>query len=211
MYISDTQLKSFLSDAGLVSQKDFDIAEKEAKESGKSVGDILVGKSAIGEDELRRTYAYILGIPFISLIGTHIKFETLSLIPEPVARRNNIIAYNRKDDELEVVMLDTDDLAAIDFIKKKTHLKILPRLTDVASVKFALKEYQASLKDNLGDVIERESSALEKGAGAEGTEEDLRKVAEGVSAVRIVDTLIRHASAQRWVAGSGGGRACARR
>ena len=196
MYISDTQLKSFLSDAGLVSQKDFDIAEKEAKESGKSVGDILVGKSAIGEDELRRTYAYILGIPFVSLIGTHIKFETLSLIPEPVARRNNIIAYNRKDDELEVVMLDTDDLAAIDFIKKKTHLKILPRLTDVASVKFALKEYQASLKDNLGDVIERESSALEKGAGAEGTEEDLRKVAEGVSAVRIVDTLIRHASAQ---------------
>ena len=32
-------------------------------------------------------------------------------------------------------MLDTDDLAAIDFIKKKTQLKILPRLTDVASIK----------------------------------------------------------------------------
>ena len=132
MYISDTHLKSFLADAGLVSQKDFDVAEREAKESGKQVSDILTAHNAIGEDELRRTYAYILGIPFVYLVGTAIKYETLSLIPEPVARRNNIIAYDHHGDELEVAMLDTDDLAAIDFIKKKTRLKVLPRLTDVA-------------------------------------------------------------------------------
>src|SRR3990167_1642404 len=134
MYISDTHLKSFLADAGLVSQKDFDAAEVEAKTTGQSVGDILTAKNAIGEDELRRTYAYILGIPFVSLAGTTIKYDTLSLIPEPVARRNNIIAYAHRGDELEVAMLDTDDLAAIDFIRKKTHLKILPRLTDAASI-----------------------------------------------------------------------------
>ena len=195
MYISDTHLKSFLADAGLVSQKDFDSAEKEAKESGRPVGEILTSKNAIGEDELRRTYAYILGIPFVSLMGTTIKYETLSLIPEPVARRNNIIAYNHRGDELEVAMLDTDDLAAIDFIKKKTRLKVLARLTDAASVKTALKQYQQGLKDNLGDVIQRETAALEKIAGGD-KEEDIRQLAEGVPAVRIVDTLLRHANAQ---------------
>jgi len=196
MYISDTHLKSFLADAGLVSQKDFDLAEAEAKQTGQSVGDILTAKNSIGEDELRRTYAYILGIPFVSLVGTNIKYETLSLIPEPIARRNNIIAFSHKGDELEVAMLDTDDLAAIDFIKKKTHLKVLPRLTDVASIKSALKQYQQGLKDNLGDVIERETAALEKTALGEGKELDLKEIAEGVPAVRIVDTLIRHANAQ---------------
>jgi type IV pilus assembly protein PilB len=194
MYISDTHLKAFLADAGLVSARDFDAAETEAKESGKPVGDILTAKNAIGEDELRRTYAYILGIPFISLTGTNIKYETLSEIPEPVARRNNIIAFNHRGDELEVAMLDTDDLAAIDFIKKKTRLKVLARLTDVASIKSALKQYQQGLKDNLGDVIRRETAALEK--TPEGKEENLREIAEGVPAVRIVDTLLRHASAQ---------------
>jgi type IV pilus assembly protein PilB len=194
MYISDTHLKSFLSDAGLVSQKEFDSAEAEAKESGKPIGDVLTAHNAIGEDELRRTYAYILGIPFVSLSGTTIKYDTLALIPEPVARRNNIIAYAQKGDELEVAMLDTDDLAAIDFIKKKTHLKVLPRLTDVASIKYALKQYQQSLKDNLGDVIQRETAALEKSGS--GEDANLREVAEGVSAVRIVDTLLRHANAQ---------------
>ncbi len=194
MYISDTHLKSFLADAGLVSQKDFDAAEADAKSEGRPIGELLISRNAIGEDELRRTYAYILGIPFVSLTGTNIKYDTLSLVPEPVARRNNIIAYNHRGDELEVAMLDTDDLAAIDFIKKKTRLKVLPRLTDAASIKSALKQYQQSLKDNLGDVIQEETNALEKTSG--GTEADLKQMAEGVPAVRIVDTLIRHASAQ---------------
>jgi len=199
MYISDTHLKSFLADAGLVSQKDFDAAEAEAKTEGKSVGEILTAHNSIGEDELRRTYAYILGIPFVSLTGTVIDYNTLSLIPEPIARRNNIIAYAHKGDELEVAMLDTDDLAAIDFIKKKTHLKILARLTDVASIKAALKQYQQGLKDNLGEVIARETEALKQtaaGQGEEAKEADLKQMAEGVPAVRIVDTLLRHANAQ---------------
>ncbi|HUO50337.1 MAG TPA: GspE/PulE family protein [Candidatus Paceibacterota bacterium] len=196
MYISDTHLKSFLADAGLVSQKDFEAAEKEAKDTGRTVGEILTAKNEIGEDELRRTYAYILGIPFVSLVGTQIKYDTLSLIPEPIARRNNIIAYNHKSEELEVAMLDTDDLAAIDFIKKKTHLKVLPRLTDAASIKAALKQYQQGLKDTLGDVINRETEALKQQGGGTEKEEDLRQMAEGVSAVRIVDTLLRHANAQ---------------
>lgn len=193
MYISDSHLKTFLADAGLVSQKDFDAAEQEAKASGKQVSDILTAHNVIGEDELRRTYAYILGIPFVNLVDTSIKYEVLSLIPEPLARRNNIIAYAKKSNELEVAMLDTDDLAAIDFIKKKTHLKVLPRLTDAASIKAALKQYQQSLKDNLGDVIQHETEALKKAGGGE---ENLEEMASGASAVRIVDTLLRHASAQ---------------
>lgn len=192
MYINNTQLKSFLTDAGLVSARDFDSAVKEAEESGKAVGDILTARNTISEDELRRTYAYILGIPFVSLNNIKINYETLSLIPEPIARRNNIIGYNKRDGELEVAMLDTDDLAAIDFIKKKTQLKILPRLTDTDSIKAALRLYQQSLKDNLGEVIERETESLAKSDDSA----DLQKVAEGTSAVRIVDTLLRHASAQ---------------
>jgi type IV pilus assembly protein PilB len=125
-----------------------------------------------------------------------IKFETLSLIPEPIARRNNIIAYNHRENDLEVAMLDTDDLAAIDFIKKKTHLKVLPRLTDIASIKYALKQYQQGLKDNLGDVIQRETDLIGANVPVDGKEEDLQHVAEGSSAVRIVDTLLRHAGAQ---------------
>ena len=49
--------------------------------------------------------------------------EILTLIPEPIARKHNIIAFAKKDDSLEVAMLDTDDLQALNSIKKKVGLK----------------------------------------------------------------------------------------
>jgi type IV pilus assembly protein PilB len=190
MFISEEHLQKFLLDGGLVSKSSFESAGREAKKTNRTVGEMLVAQGDIGEDELRRSYAYILGIPFVDLKKTKIDFQTLSLIPEPIARRNNIIAYNRKGDELEVAMLNTDDLAAIDFVKKKTRLKIQPRLTDVASIKQALRQYQRSLNDNLGEVIRKETEALE------GTIEDNDAAIEGSPVVKIVDTLLRHAIAQ---------------
>ena len=91
MYIPEEQLQKFLLDAGLVSKQAFDTAKREAAKSSRTIGEVLVSGGTVGEDELRRTYAYILGIPFVDLKKSKIDFETLSLIPEPIARHNNII------------------------------------------------------------------------------------------------------------------------
>ncbi|MAZ67306.1 hypothetical protein CL652_00875 [bacterium] len=197
MYINDEQLRAFLSDSGLVSQKKFDVATDKAEEKGITVSEVLVSEGEISEDDLRRSHAYVLGIPFVDLSSTKPDLNTLALIPEPIARRNNIVAFKQEGNELEVAMLDTDDLAAIDFVKKKTQLRILPRLTDAASIKHMLRQYQKSLRDELGDVIARESKTLEKfGKMRTDSEQDLRKLAEGVPAVRVLDSLLRHAIVQ---------------
>jgi len=197
MYINDEQLREFLSDSGLVSLKKFNAAAKKAEEKSITVSEVLVSEGEISEDDLRRSHAYILGIPFVDLSNTKPDLNTLTLIPEPIARRNNIVAFRQEDSELEVAMLDTDDLAAIDFVKKKTQLRILPRLTDADSIKHMLRQYQKSLRDELGDVIARESQTLEKfGKLQDGNEQDLRKLAEGVPAVRVLDSLLRHAIVQ---------------
>lgn len=130
MQIEEKQLKAFILDSGLVSKKEIGEAEKEGEKRKQSVGEILVGNGKLSEDDLRRVQAYVLGIPFVSLKGQKIDFETLSLIPEPIARNHNIVAFKKSDKGLEVAMLDTEDLEAIDFIKKKVGAKILPRLTD---------------------------------------------------------------------------------
>ena len=197
MYINDEQLGEFLSDSGLVSQKKFDGASKTAKSKSLTVSEVLVSEGEISEDDLRRSHAYVLGIPFVNLSDTKPDLATLALIPEPIARRNNIVAFQQDGSDLQVAMLDTDDLAAIDFVKKKTQLKILPRLTDAASIKNMLRRYQKSLRDELGDVIARESKTLEKfGKLQPENEKDLRELAEGVPAVRVLDSLLRHAIVQ---------------
>ncbi len=199
MRIQDAQLKRFIIDSGLVPKKDLEASEKRAEKEDKALYETLVSDGHMTEDDLRRVESYVLGIPFVALKGQKIDFEILSLIPEPVARNHNIIAYKKNADSLEVAMLDTADLPAIDFIKKKVGLKIMARLTDTESMKDALRQYQKTLKDEFGEIIMKETSALKVVAeenGEEVSEEDLKKMAEDLPVVRIVDTLLRHAIVQ---------------
>ena len=100
MRVSETQLKTFIVDSGLVSRKDIETAEKSAAERGQALGDMLVSLGMIAEDDLRRIHAHILGIPFISLSNSKIDFSVLSLIPEPIARKHNVVAYKKNQDSL---------------------------------------------------------------------------------------------------------------
>ncbi len=186
-------------DSGLVSRKDIEAAEHVAEQEKRPLADALVSSGAMTEDDLRRVESYVLGVPFVSLKNVKIDAPILSLIPEPIARNHNIIAYKKAEGTLEVAMLDTADLSAIDFVKKKVGLKILPRLTDTESMKNALMQYQKTLKDEFGDLIIKETAALKvlKEDGEEGvTEADLKKMAEDLPVVRVVDTLLRHAIIQ---------------
>ena len=200
MHIEEAQLKEFILDSGLVSRADVESAEKEIKDKGGSIGKVLVNKGKMTEDDLRRMQAYILGIPFVDLKNDKLPFEVLSLIPEPIARNHNIVAFKKTDTELEVAMLDTEDLTAIDFVKKKVGLKILPRLTDADSIKSAILQYQKSLKAEFGDLITEDIGLMknipDESEGGEISGEDLKKLADDVPVVRIVDTLLKHAILQ---------------
>ncbi len=194
------QLKNFILDSGLVSRSVYAGAEVEAEQKDVPPETILVSKGYLSEDDLRRMQAYVLGVPFISLKDEKIPFEVLSLIPEPIARTHNIIAFKKHPKELEVAMLDTADLRSIDFIKKKVGLKILVRLTDTESIKHALIQYQKTLKDEFGDLIKRESASIdilpENGEGGDVSEADLKKIAEDLPVVRVVNALLKHAIIQ---------------
>ena len=195
MFIDENKLKEFIIDSGIVTRDVIDQASEFVKKDGKkSIGDYLVSEGLVSEDELKRVQAYILGIPFIDVGSQKISIDVLSLIPEPVARKNNIVAYKKNENSLEVAMLDTDDLSAIDFIKKKTGLKILPRLTSTGGLKKALVQYQKSLKDDFGDIIKQEMGKV--GATNSDDPENLKKIAGGLPVVKIVETLLKHALLQ---------------
>ncbi|NBD73716.1 hypothetical protein GVX82_01595 [Patescibacteria group bacterium] len=198
MIAHSPQLRDFILDSGLVSKKQYAAAETEAEQRAMTPEAVLISNGDLTEDDLRRMQSYVLGIPFIDLKDEKIDFDVLSLIPEPIARTHNIVAYKRTDDDLEVAMMDTEALQSIEFIKKKLGLKILPRLTDADSIKQALLQYQKTLKDEFGDLIQRESESIEliDDEDEEVTEESLKKMAEDLPVVRIVNALLKHAIIQ---------------
>ncbi len=204
--IDNSQLRSFLEDVGKISPEQLDGLFREAKKSNTYLGMLLLEKKLISEEELQKLEAYILGIPFIDFAHERIDEETLHLIPESIAKKYNIIAYKKTATDLQIAMLDPSNIEVIEFIKKTTNLKILPRLTNIESIREALKQYRKSLeiefKEILGDTGETRGADIthiqkENANGEEPNTEELKKIAEDLPIVKIVDTLIQHAILER--------------
>jgi len=197
MQINEAELQRYILDAGLINRTDLESLVKTAETKKQKLRDILLSEGKISETDLKRMEAFVLGIPFVSLGDKKIDFAILSLIPEPIAHNYNIIAYNKSESTLEVAMLDVDDLPVIDFIKKRSGLRILPRITDSTSIRAALAQYRKSLQAEFTTILQKEASNL-KTATEEGekSEQELKQMAEDLPVVKIVDSLIFHAILQ---------------
>lgn len=200
MTVNPQQLKTFMIDADLIKETQFDEALERAQKENKKIEDILINEGIVKQDDLAKMKAYILGIPYIALEEEIVAPEILKIIPEPIARTHNIVSFRKKGNNLEVAMLDPDDLKTIEFLKKKIDLKILPRLTNEKSIKNVLSQYQESLRIEFGKIIKKSANGIKiisKEKGLEDKKDELEKQAQEFSIVKIIDTLLKHAILQR--------------
>lgn len=200
MEVDEDKIIEILDSSDLIVKSDILKSLKKAKELGQPLGSILISDGFLTEKDWASIQAQALGIPFVSLKGEKIESNILTLIPEPIARKNNIVAYKKSSLGLEVAMLDVNDLTVIDFIKKKVGLRILPRLTDSQSIKEAISQYKKSLQADFEDILKKESISIktinEDGVLDEKNEKELKELAEGLPIIKVVDTLISHAILQ---------------
>lgn len=198
MIINQEKLKNILLDTSLITKEELENFAETLKTKPISLSDYVLSLGKVKEADIRKLEAYVLGIPFILLEKEKIPKDILELIPEPIARKYNIVAYKKTENELEVAILDIDDLPAVDFIKKKTGLRILPRLTNSESIKSALLQYKKTLQAEFNAIIQNEVKGVKKVDEKNDTisEKDLKQMAEDLPVVKVVDTLISHAILQ---------------
>lgn len=192
MHIAAQQLKDFLLDSGFLSKEKIEEAIVNAASKKQELGEYLLENKLLQEAELQKVYAYVLGIPFVDLSKETIALEVLQVVPEPIAKKSNIVSFEKNGNNLKVAMLNPEDLQTIDFIKKKTGLHIIPCLTTRESIHGALRQYEKSLKAEFGDILTGDVKPGE----AQKDEENAEALAAGLPIIRIVDTLLKHAILQ---------------
>jgi type IV pilus assembly protein PilB len=189
MQVDNERLKSFALDAGLLNEQQIDAAIEESAKTGKKLGDVLVEQKLVSADQLRQLFSYILGIPFVNIEKEIIPKEILQIVPEPIAKKYKVVAFKKNGTELKVAMLNPEDIQTIDFIRKKTGLKISPCITSEKGIENVLKQYEQSLKAEFGDIIEKNAPGVSQ-------EDPLEKVAQELPVIRIVEALLKHAILQ---------------
>lgn len=117
-------VEDILFKQGVLKPEQVSAIKLESINSGQSAEKIIMEHNFATNEQLVQARAQQLGIPFIKLENKAISPEVLNLIPEAVARRYKLIPFGREQDAVLVAMADPLDLQVIQFIEKKSAMKI---------------------------------------------------------------------------------------
>ncbi|MDO8265298.1 MAG: type II/IV secretion system protein [Candidatus Parcubacteria bacterium] len=176
-------LKKILVDSNLISNKDFNAAEKEAKESKTSLEDLIIDKGLIGDAELGQLMAEEIGFPFINLKKTKIEKQNLEIVPETMAKKQKIIVFGKTAEGFKIAMANPNDLETRESIERKTGEKAIPYFSTQKDILEALKFYKKDINEEFADLIGENLKSL-KITGSAGS--------APLPIIKIVDLLLNY-------------------
>ncbi len=113
---------SILVQEKLLSPEQFSNLKIESVKQGIDIDKLIHDLQIVPEEKYYEAQAKMLNVPFTSVTTLPFSPEALGFIPKSVAERFNLIpfAFDRESKTLSVVMSNTNDVEAIEFIKQKT-------------------------------------------------------------------------------------------
>ena len=190
MNLDTDTLKKIVTDSGFVPEADFDDANKTAAELGKDVIDILIFRGFLNDDTVSKLISKHYDVEYADITKKDISEEILNLIPEKLARVYRILPFEKKGEKLKLAMENPENFEALEFAKRQTGLKIEPYYSSRDDMSKALGQYKKGIKKEFDKIIQEN---IEKA----GPEEDLAKAAEKLPIVKILDTILNYAIAER--------------
>lgn len=165
------RLGEILVSEGLLAATELEGFLKQAKDSGKKLGRVLVESHRISDDDIAKCLANQLGLQFVDLTKTSLHPSAIMTLQESVARRWGCLVIDKKQDQLgaltyTVAMSDPADVFAYDEIKQFLDGEIdVVAATESAIFNGIDRFYRKTEEiDTLSEELTREFSAYEADA-----------------------------------------------
>jgi type IV pilus assembly protein PilB len=195
-------LGAWLVERGLISYDALTKALEEQHRAGGRLGEVVVRLDMLDRGQLTHALAEYLEVDYTCLEDlSNVDVNYARLIPEPIAKRFDIVALREEDEEAVVAMADPLDIVAIDTVSRKLGRRLKVVISELEEIRRAIELiYHGSGADEqlMRDLVELEldaeeqivesiidESATDEFAGAEA--------ASKAPVIRFVDLLLNHA------------------
>jgi type IV pilus assembly protein PilB len=184
--IPEKEIKKIVEESKLVPKEQLAEVWKKIQTEDTDLAKYLINKNIVSENLLYEAIGSHFKIPFIDLRRMTIRKDILMIIPETIVQTYQIAAFDRAETELKIATTDPKNLQIIEFLKKKTGLKIKVHITTPASIKEVLSLFHKGLSSEFRKITKGGETEIEK-------TENLKQLAQDLPIVRIVDTLLEYA------------------
>jgi type IV pilus assembly protein PilB len=169
------------------------------KTEGGRLLKILTDKRFVTEQDMAFSMGRCLNTPPINLSKLHVPEEIMSLVPREMAKANKLVAIARLDGKLFVAMSDPTNVLAVDDLKRRVQLEIIPMIATERAVNDALSGVQGA--GNMSQVLRQVSEEAVQAADVEvqatkREEIDLDRLAsdsEDAPVIKIVNLILAQA------------------
>ncbi len=190
MQQSNLTIEDILLNEGLLRSDQVNSIKLESINTGAPSDQLILRHNLASPEQVAKARAQILGIPFITLENKAISTEVLNLVPEAVAKRYKLIPFERSGEALNLAMVDPLDLQVIQFIEKKTGLKVVPYLGFEGDVLKAIStQYSQNLTTEVTSALKEVSSFQKK----EESEQNQPEIIREAPVSNIVNQLLEYA------------------
>ncbi len=182
-------IEDILFGQGLLTPDQLSAIKLESINSGQGIDKIIIQHNLVPIDKVTEAKAQLLHVPFIKLEGKAIGADVLNLVPEPAARRYKIIPFEKQNDELYVAMEDPLDIQIIQFVEKRSGMRIKPYLAIAEDILKAIgDQYSQNLTSEVTSALKEVQSVSPEEEVQEGPE-----IIREAPVTNIVNQLLEYA------------------
>ncbi len=189
MRIADVTVEQLLTQGGKTSPEQLTSLKEEAARLKRPLQEVVLQKSLLTEADLTKAFASYSGIPFVEINPDDIPKETLSKIPERIARQYNAVLFKIDENGTHhLAMDDPDDVQAVNFIEKEIGDNTKLYIATHENILACLENYAGDVGEKLEDVIDIQRE--EDAAAQQVTDSD---IAEDSPIAQTINLLLEYA------------------
>jgi type IV pilus assembly protein PilB len=181
------RLGQILLEAGVINRAQLEVALAEQERTGERLGTVLRRMGLGSQEAIAEALAQQLRIPYIRIDTGALDEALLLQVPEPVARRHQVIPLRVRENRLTLGMVDPVDLIAADDVSRLTRMVVEPAVITLDDFQRAIGQYPTAA-GTMGEIIEQ--ITVPAHGGDDEPLEQLQAVAQDAPVVRLVNLII---------------------
>ncbi len=190
------RVAAILMEDGLLLPAQLEEAVGIQKAEGGRLLKILTDKQFVTDQDMAFSMARCLNVPPVNLSKLRVPEEILGLIPREMAKANKLVPIARVNGKLFIAMADPTNVVAIDDVKRRAQLDVVPMITTEKGVADALSGVHGGA--DMGQVLRQVAGELNDPANVEvqsakNDEIDIDRLAtdsEDAPVIKIVNLIM---------------------